>query len=137
MNFIADLDCGAIRQQHPYRDLQPFSASIDDTDRAISPLGPSEDLKSKTIKRMERIENPNLVTFREQGIVGADVFIRTSTASLPPAALRRITHDGSPPGDRSSCPSAYSAVSSAGSSSPDCATRSSEMRSSSAASFCR
>jgi len=63
MNFIADLDCGAIRQQHPYRDLQPFSASIDDTDRAISPLGPSEDLKSKTIKRMERIENPNLVTF--------------------------------------------------------------------------
>jgi hypothetical protein len=91
MNFIADLDRGAIRQQHPYRDLQPFSASIDDTDRAISPLGPSEDLKSRTIKRMERIENLDLGAFREQGIVGADVFIRISTASLQPAASLRTT----------------------------------------------
>ena len=38
------------------------------------------------MKRMERIENLDLVAFREQGIVGADVFIRMSTTSLPPAA---------------------------------------------------
>jgi|CZKL01.1.fsa_nt_gi hypothetical protein len=80
MNFIADLYRGAIRQQHPHGDLQPFSASIDDRDRAISPLGPAEDLKSRTIKRMERIENLDLVALREQGIVGADVFIPIFTA---------------------------------------------------------
>jgi len=45
MNFLADLDHGAIRQQHPYRDLQTFPGSVDDRDRAVSPLGPAEDLK--------------------------------------------------------------------------------------------
>jgi hypothetical protein len=65
MNFIADLDRGAIRQKHPHRDLQPFPASIDDRDRTISPLGPAEDPKSRTIKRMERIENLDLGAFRE------------------------------------------------------------------------
>src|ERR1700694_1439778 len=85
MNFIADLDRGAIRHQHPHGNLQPFSASIDDRDCAISPLGPADDLKSRTMKRMERIENPDLVAFREQGIVGADVFIHISTVSCLPA----------------------------------------------------
>ena len=79
MNFIADLSRGAIRQQHPHGDLQPFSASIDDGDRAISPLGPAEDLKSRTMKRMERIVDLNLVALRKQGIVGADVSTRMST----------------------------------------------------------
>jgi len=45
MNFIADLDRAAIRQQHPYRDLQPPPISVDDRDRAVSPLGLAEDLK--------------------------------------------------------------------------------------------
>ncbi len=103
MNFIADLDRGAIRQQHPYGDLQPFSASIDDRDRAISPLGPAEDLKSRTIKRMERIENLDLVALREQGIVGADVIIPTFTTSFPPAALLSTVPDGSIPRADSSC----------------------------------
>jgi hypothetical protein len=94
MNFIGDLDRGAIRQQHPRRDLQPFSASINDRDRAIFPLGPAEDLKCRTIKRMERIENLDLGAFHGQGIVGADVFIHTSIAYLPPEASLRITPDG-------------------------------------------
>jgi hypothetical protein len=45
MNFIADLYRGAIRQQHPHRDLQPFPASVNDSDRTVSPLGPAEDLE--------------------------------------------------------------------------------------------
>ncbi len=94
MNFIADLDRGAIRHQHPHGNLQPFSASIDDRDCAISPLGPADDLKSRTMKRMERIENPDLVAFREQGIVGADVSILTSTASFPPAVSTQATRTG-------------------------------------------
>ncbi len=104
MNFIADLDRGAIRQQHPHGDLQPFSASIDDRDRAISPLGPAEDLKGGTMKRMERIEDLNLVALREQGIVGADVCILTSTASFPPAVSTQTTRAGFIRSMLSSCP---------------------------------
>jgi hypothetical protein len=105
MNFIADLDRGAIRHQHPHGNLQPFSASIDDRDCAISPLGPADDLKSRTMKRMERIENPDLVAFREQGIVGADVFIPTYTTSFPPAALPSMVPGGLTRRDDSFCPS--------------------------------
>ena len=94
MNFIADLDRGAIRHQHPHGNLQPFSASIDDRDCAISPLGPADDLMSRTMKRMERIENPDLVAFREQGIVGADVSIPTCTVSCPVEDYRPMDNVG-------------------------------------------
>lgn len=103
MNFIADLDRGAIRHQHPNGNLQPFSASIDDGDCAISPLGPADDLKSRTMKRMERIENLDLVAFREQGIVGADVIIPMSTTSFPLADWLSTVPDGSIPRAASSC----------------------------------
>jgi hypothetical protein len=83
MNFLADLDHGAIRQQHPHRDLQPFPASVDDRDRAISPLGPAEDFECRSIKWVERIEDLHLGAIRAQGIVGADVIIPTYTTSFP------------------------------------------------------
>src|ERR1035438_7123665 len=111
MNFIADLHRGAIRQQHPHRDLQPFSASINDRNCAVSPLRPAEDPKSRTIKRMERIENLDLGAFREQGIVGADVIIRMSTTSFQPVAWLSTVPDGSIPRAASSCPSTPSAAS--------------------------
>jgi hypothetical protein len=47
------------------------------------------------MKRMERIENLDLVAFREQGIVGADVIIPTSTTSFPLAAALSMVPDGS------------------------------------------
>ena len=90
MNFIADLHRGAIRQQHPHRDLQPFSASINDRNCAVSPLRPAEDPKSRTIKRMERIENLDLGAFREQGIVGADVSKVSVTGLAPPFGQPRL-----------------------------------------------
>jgi hypothetical protein len=46
------------------------------------------------MKRMERIENPDLVAFREQGIVGADVFIPTYTTSFPLAVLPSMVPGG-------------------------------------------
>src|ERR1035441_7957637 len=116
MNFIADLHRGAIRQQHPHRDLQPFSASINDRNCAVSPLRPAEDPKSRTIKRMERIENLDLGAFREQGIVGADVIIPTYTTSSPPAALPLMVPGGLTLRVDSSCPLKHSARSSAASS---------------------
>jgi len=96
MNFIADLDGSAIGRQHPHRDLQPSSVSINDRDRTISPLGLAEDLKCRSIKRVKRIEDLNLGALRAQGIVGADVFIPTSTTSFPPAASLPTTPVGSP-----------------------------------------
>ena len=104
MNFLADFDHGAIGQQHPNRDLQPFSASIDDTDRAISPLGPSEDSKSGTIKRVERIEDLDFGAIGAQGIVGADVIIPMSTTSFLPAVSIKTTRAGFIPSMPSSCP---------------------------------
>jgi hypothetical protein len=59
------------------------------------------------MKRMERIENLDLVAFREQGIVGADVTIPMSTTSFPPAAWRSTAPDGSIPHAASSCPSTH------------------------------
>jgi hypothetical protein len=47
------------------------------------------------MKRMERIENLDLVAFREQGIVGADVIILTYIASCREADPQRITLAGS------------------------------------------
>ena len=88
------------------------------------------------MKRMERIENLDLVAFREQGIVGADVFIRMSTACLPPAGSLRIIPAGSPPGVPSFFPSACSAASSAASSSLDSAAPSIEVSFSSTAASC-
>jgi hypothetical protein len=53
---------------------------------------------------MERIENLDLGAFREQGIVGADVCILTSTASFPPVVSIQATRAGFIPGMPSSCP---------------------------------
>jgi hypothetical protein len=47
------------------------------------------------MKRMERIENLDLGAFREQGIVGADVFIHISIAWCPVADPRQTTRAGS------------------------------------------
>src|SRR4051794_1923311 len=116
MNFIADLDRGAIRHQHPHGDLQPFSASIDDRDCTISPLGPADDLKSRTMKRMERIENLDLVAFREQGIVGADVTILTFTTSFLALVWLPMALSGYTAPSASFCLSLRSAASSTASS---------------------
>ena len=68
------------------------------------------------MKRMERIENLDLVAFQEQGIVGADVFIPMSTTLFPPAAWLSTVPDGSIPRHASFCLSERSATPSAASS---------------------
>ena len=70
MPVLGDLYFGAIRQQHPDRNLQSLARWIDDRDRTISPLRPAKDLKGRTIERVERVENPDVRTSCAQGIVG-------------------------------------------------------------------
>lgn len=57
---------------HLSGDVQPPPGSVDDGDRAVSPLRSAEDLKCRAIQRMERIENLDLGAFRSQGIAGVD-----------------------------------------------------------------
>src|SRR5258705_6191423 len=119
MNFLADLDHGAIRQQHQHRHLQPFPASVDDRDRAISPLGRAEDFECRSIKWVERIEDLHLGAIRAQGIVGADVIIPMSTAWPPRAASLPTTPIGYLRATGFSCRSRCSAGYFVASSSPD------------------
>jgi len=79
----------------------------------VCSLGSSDDLKSKVVQRVERVENPNVAGFCTQGTVSADSFIPTFTTWFQPAACpMRAT--GSPPSNSStassstSCPSASS-----------------------------
>jgi hypothetical protein len=95
MDFLVDLDQGAIRQQHPYRDLQTLSGPVNDGDRTVSPFRPAEDLKCRTIKRMERIENLDLGAFRAQGIVGVDVITHICIVWSQEAVLRPMAPAGS------------------------------------------
>ena len=76
------------------------------------------------MKRMERIENLDLVAFREQGIVGADVFIRISIVCCPLEGSPPIMIAGSALRNGSFCPSRCSVVSSAASSLPGSGQRS-------------
>jgi len=70
----------ALRQQHPYRNLQPPPGWVDDRDRAVSPLRPADDLKPSTMEWVEWIDDLDMRVFRAQGIVGVDGIILTSTA---------------------------------------------------------
>src|SRR5271166_5322254 len=86
---------GAIRQQHPYRNLQPPPGWVDDRDRAVSPLRPADDLKASTMERMEWVEDLDMRIFRAQGTVGVGVSIPMFTTSFPPADSRLTTVAGS------------------------------------------
>jgi len=80
MRSFRDLDLGAIRRQHPDRNLQAPPHWVNDRDRSISPLRSAEDLKGSAMERVERVENPDLRAFCTQGIVGVGAFIRISIA---------------------------------------------------------
>jgi hypothetical protein len=90
MRLLGDLHFGAIRQQHPDRNFQSPPSWIGDRDRSISPLGSAEDQKGSAVKRMERIENLDVRTFRAQGIVGVGAIIPMSTVRYQREAWRPI-----------------------------------------------
>ena len=75
MRLLRDLDLGALRQQHPDRNLQSPPGRVHDTDRPIFALRSAEDLQGSTMKRMKGVEDANMI--RAQGIVGVGATIRT------------------------------------------------------------
>ena len=77
MRLLRDLDLGALRGQHPDGNLQSPPGWIHDTDRPITPLRSAKDLEGSTMKRVEGVEDLNMI--RAPGIVGVDAITRTST----------------------------------------------------------
>jgi hypothetical protein len=75
VRLLRDLDLGALRQQHPDGNLQSPPGWVHDTDRPIFVLRSAKDLQGSTMKRMKRVQDPNMI--RAQGIVGVGAIIRT------------------------------------------------------------
>jgi hypothetical protein len=94
MSLFADHYSGGFRREHPYGNLQPLPAPVDDRHRAVSPFRSAKDLNGSTMERMKRIEDLDLTIFWTQGIVGVGVFIPMSTASSRRAGSRSITPAG-------------------------------------------
>jgi hypothetical protein len=117
VRLLGDLDLGALRQQHPDGNLQSPPGWIQDTDRPILALRSAKNLQGNTLKRMEGVEDLNMI--RAQGIVGVGATIRTpislspAAASLPSLPRRRPgASTGSPADPVSSSPFGSSPVSS-------------------------
>jgi hypothetical protein len=87
VRLLRDLDLGALRQQHPDRNLQSLPRWVHDTDRPIFALRSAKDLQGSTLKRMKGVEDLNMI--RAQGIVGVGATIRTPI-SLSPAAASHL-----------------------------------------------
>ena len=75
VRLLRDLDLGALRQQHPDRNLQSPPGWIHDTHRPIFALRSAKDLQGSTMKQMKGVEDLNMI--RAQGIVGVGAIIRT------------------------------------------------------------
>jgi hypothetical protein len=77
VRVVRDLGLGALRQQHPDGNLQSPPGWIHDTDRPTVALWSAKDLQESTLKRMEGVEDLNMI--RAQGIVGVGATIPIST----------------------------------------------------------
>ena len=77
---LHDLDLSGIRQKHPYWNLQTLPRFVDDGDRTVAPTRSADDLKGRTMERMEGVEDLDVSAFRTRGIVGEGVIIPTCTA---------------------------------------------------------
>jgi hypothetical protein len=75
-----DLGVAGNRRQHPDWNFESLTRGIENGDSAIALLWSPEHPQSKAVKRMKRIENPNVRRVRTRGIVCDDGFTRTSTA---------------------------------------------------------
>jgi hypothetical protein len=110
VRFLGDSSRRAFWRQHPYRNLETLPNWIDNRDRTVAPFGTTNDLQNSAAKRMKRIVNLDVRIFRAQGIVSADVFIRTCMLSWPAAASPRMGNDGFLAGLASSCQCAFCPV---------------------------
>ena len=79
MRLFGDYDPGALRLQHPNRNLQSPPTWVQNANSPVTPLWSAKDLQDGAMERVKRVEDPNTRFIRAQGIVGVGVSIRTCT----------------------------------------------------------
>ena len=79
VRLLRDFDLGALRQQHPDRNLQSPPGWVHDTDRPIFALRCAKDLQVSTMKRVKGVEDLNICIIGAQGIVDVGATIPTYT----------------------------------------------------------
>jgi len=79
MWLLRDPDIRAIWREHPNRNLQSRAGGVNDGNRPIAPLRPTDNLKGGTVERVERIEDLDVRALRTQGIVGGGVITHMYT----------------------------------------------------------
>src|SRR5215469_3242355 len=89
MWLLRDPGIRAIWREHPNRNLQSHAGSVNDGDRPIAPLRPTDKLKGGTLERVKRIEDLDVRALRTQGIVGGGVTIPMSIVWSQPEGSRR------------------------------------------------
>ena len=108
MRLFRDHGPGALRFQHPDRNLQSPPTWIQNANGPVTSLWSAKDLQGGTMERVKWVEDQNTRFIRAQGIVGVGVTILTCIASFPAAASRPTRHAGLPAQQASSCPSVRS-----------------------------
>ncbi|HEY6764978.1 MAG TPA: hypothetical protein VI386_09405, partial [Candidatus Sulfotelmatobacter sp.] len=85
MRLFRDHGPGALRFQHPDRNLQSPPTWIQNANGPVTSLWSAKDLQGGTMERVKWVEDPNTRFIRAQGIVGVGVITRIFI-SLSPAA---------------------------------------------------
>jgi hypothetical protein len=79
VRLFGDFCVGALRRQHPDRNLQALPGRVNDADRPIAPLRSAKDLKRGAMQRVKGVEDLNICIIATQGILGVGAIIRTFT----------------------------------------------------------
>src|SRR6202023_4003432 len=88
MRLFRDHGSGALRFQHPDRNLQSPPTWVQNANGPVTSLRSAKDPQSCTMKRVKGVEDLNIRVVRAQGIVGVGVTIRTFIFLFLVAGLR-------------------------------------------------
>src|ERR1700732_794745 len=107
MRLFRDHGPGALRFQHPDRNLQSPPTWIQNANGPVTSLWSAKDLQGGTMERVKWVEDLSIRIVRAQGIVGVGVITRSFIASCLVVGSRRMAKVGSLAGRGSSCRSGY------------------------------
>src|SRR5208282_6943019 len=94
MRLFRDHGPGALRFQHPDRNLQSPPTWVQNANGPVTSLWSAKDLQGGTMERVKWVEDPNTRFIRAQGIVGVGVCTRTFIAWSVAAASPRTPAPG-------------------------------------------
>ena len=98
MPLFRDHGSGALRFQHPDRNLQSPPTWVQNANGPVTSLRSAKDPQSCTMKRVKGVEDLNIRIVRAQGIVGVGVITRTFISLFRAAGSHLMVKAGSPAG---------------------------------------